>query len=187
MSYRSGHQSEYRQHHESRPASRPPTGQPPATSRATRPDRLHAGSCGQAGPLRTRRVLDRGRHRHDAWNVVGGHRHLFRVSRRRSDAADRAPGGNAICLRRPDRGSSRQGRPRNQPAIAGSGAIRPEARTDHAAADHAGIARERARRHSRCDGLDQGAVARRGCDRTGGIRYPKALADQRHRRIRCAA
>ena len=110
--------------------------------------RLHPRPRRQAGPVRTGGVLDRGRHGDGARHVVGRDRDLFRVSRRRSDPADRAPGGDAIRLRRPHRRTARQGRSHHQPPVARSGTVRPEARPDHAPPDHAGIARHRARRHS---------------------------------------
>ena len=107
-------------------------------------ERLHHCPRRQAGAVRAGGVLDRRRHGHRARRVVGRDRDLFRVPRRRADAVDRATGGHAIRLRRPDRRTARQGRSHHQPPAARSGAVRPEARSDHAAPDHAGIPRHRA-------------------------------------------
>ena len=84
---------------------------------------------------------------------------------------------------------ARQGRSHHQPPIARSGTIRPEARTDHAPSDHAGIPR-----HARWAPFPTAV--------TGSIRspsrgaaaaeppasgYAKTITDQRHRGFRCAA
>ena len=128
----------------------PPPGGPRCGLRGqTGGERLYAGPCRQAGPLWARRVLDRGRHGDSAWHVVGGDRDLFCLSRRRSDAADRPPGGDAIRLRGPDRRVARQGRSHHQPPVARPGTVRPETRPDHAAPDRARIAGDGARRHPR--------------------------------------
>ena len=188
MSYRSGHHSEY--HHTTMiTAGRRPGAAAPTCRRSRpRPGRLRHRPCRQAGPVRPRGVLDRGRHHRRARHVVGGDRHLFRVSRRRPDPADRPPGRDAIRLRRPHRRTARQGRPHHQPPVARSGTVRPETRPDHAPPDRAGIARHRARRDPGRRGhrIDPaaGARRRRGYAR---LRHPKTLADQRHRDLRGAA
>src|SRR5205085_538842 len=56
---------------------------------------LHHPPRRQAGPVWPRGVLDPHRHGHRAWRLVGGNGHLFRISRRRADTADRASGGYA--------------------------------------------------------------------------------------------
>ena len=124
MSHRSGHYSEYphappspRARPERRRAAPPPVRPPPQRRRR----RLHAGACRQAGPRRPGGVLDRRRHHRRARHVVGGHRHLFRLSRRRADPAGRPPGGDAIRLRRPHR---RTARARSTAPPAGSCSIR---------------------------------------------------------------
>ena len=106
-------------------ANHPPAKQ--STCHQAHRERLHAGPCRQAGTFRACRFLDRGRHGDGARHVVSGHRHIFCVSRRRPDAADLTAGGNAIRLRRSDRGTSRQGRSCHQPATSGSGTVRSEA------------------------------------------------------------
>ena len=72
--------------------------------------------------------------------LVGRHRHLFRIPRRRADPPARAPGADAIRLRGPHRRSARPGRPAGEPAVARPGAVREQARPDHAPPDAARIA-----------------------------------------------
>ena len=154
-----------------------------------RTGRLYHGTCRQTGPVRSGGVLDRGRHGDGARHVVGRDRDLFCVPRRRSHPADRAPGGNAIRLRRPHRGTARESGPHHQPPIAGSGTIRPETRPGHASPDHAGIARRGAWRHSGFAGhrIDQAAIARSRDHRCRSFGYAETLADQRYRHFRGAA
>ena len=150
---------------------------------------LHPRSRRQTGAVRSGGVLDRDRHRDVARDVVGRDRDLFRVSGRRPYPADRTPGGDAVCLRGPHRRTARQGRSYHQPAVARSGTVRPEARSDYAPADHAGIARDCAGRHSGCPGhrIDQDALARPHGDRRGPFGDAEALADQRYRDFRGAS
>ena len=135
-----------------RPSRRPPPSRATAGrthSRRSAPqrlvDRLHAGAWAPSGPSWAGRVLDRGRQSGGDGRLVGGDRHLFRISRRCPEASDRPAGGDAIRLRRPDRRIACAGRPHHQPPIARPGAIRAEARSAGAQAIHAGATRGDAR------------------------------------------
>ena len=105
-----------------------------------RPVRLDARPCRPAGAHRTGRVLDHRRLAGGDGRMVGRDRHLFRIPRRRADPPARAPGADAIRLRGPHRRSARPGRPAREPAVARPGAVREQARTDHAPPDAAGVA-----------------------------------------------
>ena len=154
------------------PRARPAAGQRHAPAAARAEDGytlVHAGKQVRFGPVVFWIVVgtvDRARH------VVGGDRDLFRVSRRRADAADRPPGRDAIRLRGPHRRIARQGRPHHQPPVARPGTVRPEARPDHAAPDRARIARHRARRHPGRVASPDRSGRRRGAPRPTNRRLP---------------
>ena len=136
--------------------------------------RLHHRARRAADPVRTGGVLDRRRHRRDLGRLVGHHRHLFRLQRRRAEGLDRAPGRAAIRLRRPHRRTARPDRPHHEPPIARSGAVRAEAQRFVAPPGSAGIARHGLERHFRSvdDRLVKPAAHRHAND-------AKTLADQR--------
>ena len=115
--------------------------------------------------------------------LVGADRHLFRLSRRRAEASDRPPGGDAIRLRGPDRRIARAGRPHHQPTIARPGAIRAEARTRDAQAIHAGATRGDARLASRII-TTTGSIPKGGrASEAPKAALSQALPDQRHRHL----
>jgi len=159
MSYRSGHQSEYQHHHPQAHAARPLAGPqpPPRCSTATAiPSSMPASSPGRSGC-----ILDRGRHDRRARHVVGGNRHLFRVSRRRvtrliarqAEMQYAYEDRIAELRAKVDRTTSRQLLDQEQ--------FRPKTRPDHEAPDRAGIPRHCAGRHSRyrLDRIDPAAGA----------------------------
>ena len=144
----------------------------------------HAGHQFRLGPIT---LLDRGRQPGDHGRLVACDRNLFRLPRRRAVAADRAAEGAAVRLRGPHRRASRPGRPHHQPAIAEPGAVRAEARADHAPASDAGIARFDACRRARSG---RRPARSRAARRRWPSRRPatsEGLPDQRHGDLHRAA
>ena len=178
-------------HHAQRPAAQPAPGSPGPSqgAPAVQPEnRLHAGAFRPSGAGRAGHVLDRGGQPRDHGRLVARDRHLFRLPRRRADAADRAPEGAAVRLRGPHRRIAGAGRPHHQPAIAQPGAVRAEARADHAAPVGPGEPRDHAVLGARSDAdrLDRPKPPRPA--RRTAIRRPgQSLADQRHGDLHRAA
>ena len=100
----------------------------------------HAGRQLRARPDR---LLGGGRHAGDHGGLDHHHRNLFRIPRRRADRPDRAPGRDAIRLRGSHRRPAPADRPHVEPPAPQPGAIRAEARPDHAPAVGAGKPRQR--------------------------------------------
>src|SRR5205085_5899015 len=86
-----------------------------------RPRRLDARPRWPAGARTAGRLLDHRWIACDHGRLVGGHRDLFRVPRRRADTAACTASPDAIRLRGPHRGPARAGRPRREPPVARSG------------------------------------------------------------------
>ena len=171
-------------HHHGQLRAQPKLAKPPAAAEI----RLDAGSRQLAGAPRAGRVLDHRRLARRDGRMVGHHRHLFRVPRRRADAAARPPGADAIRLRGPHRGTARAGRQAREPPVARSGAGRRQARSDRAPSGDTGVARVRAVEPARHDPdrFDQACAAPHAGDPRAAS-HAEALADQRHRHPRSAA
>jgi len=120
MSYRSGHHSEYLSTiRMTMQVIGPPPGRHQPSRRGCRPAAQdgYTWSMPQAGPVRAGGILDRDR-TVTALGIGRPRRQPILRSVTTCSPAHRAPGGDAVRLRGPDRGTAGQGGPHHQPPVA---------------------------------------------------------------------